>query len=740
MRLLIYILIAYICSNSASSSQVSVVGNSTVSKEHILKRFDKNNINSSIKEIFSMGVFSYISVDNDQQNNYIIDVKESPILNKIYIKGNKTISKDDILKKIDLQENQRLNNSKLENGLKKILLEYKEKGRLNARINVYQESLPDNKINLSIMIKENGKTKISNINFVGNESFSSNILKQYLFSTERNISSFISGVDKYNPTKIDMDMISIKNFYMNHGFVNIRVLDPIIELHKNNLASITYRIIENDILKIADISIENFNLSQKIKLSTKKGDVFNIQSLRDDSSLIANQLKHEFPNKKYSVKVDYENNSSGQVNVKFTIQEEPKKYINKINIFGNSRTNSNVILQQITFAESDQYSDEEIQQSQKNILSLGFFTDVNITSKPSKTDHDLLDVNVIVNENSETGFIKLGGSYTSDNGIMGEFSLTENNFAGTGNTLSAEASRNFSGFNASLDFIYNNFMDRDISLGGLFDIQKHSKNNNDSSYDLSTIGYSFKAFKPLLNNMNLGLVISYKYFDLYNLSESISEIIKNQNGKFDSFTLGCLFNYSSLDNKIRPTSGIQSVFSQNVATLFGKSRYVKSYFSADYFKPILSNISKDITLIFRLKAGGISSYDNYTLKVIEHFTLQEKYIRGFENSKIGPIDAITKDKLGGKFMIASGLQTNFPIGFPKKIGIMGSLFVDAANLFGSDYNPNEVIDENKLRISAGFGVLWYSPLGPVRLDFGFPIVKNKDDQAKSLNISLGNVF
>ncbi|GFY65328.1 outer membrane protein assembly factor BamA [Trichonephila inaurata madagascariensis] len=552
------------------------------------------------------------------------------------------------------------------------------------------------------------------------------------------------GGTRYSPQYLLINTELLDRFYSSEGYIQNNI-QPIVEVDNNNQIELTFLIDEgqqylfgNNEVNI-ETEIQDLSLKEEILdfITEENGKIFNRVKINNTVEKINKYLNE----KGYifaKVNPEYAQRDN-VVDVTYRVLPGKKIYINQITIDGNDRTLDKVIRSKLSIAEGDAYNISEIQKSRKKLMSSDFFETVKVNSYAVNDNVVNLDLNV---KEKNTTSLYLGGGVSLPGGALIKIDLKDRNLFGTGKELSFALEKSQYVFSTDLEFVENNFNDSDTSLGmGIF-YEKQDKPN--TTFDTCNWGGTAKLSYKISENLINSFHYSYKYNHIHmdnkgGKDEDISQIIRDQKGEHQISSVGYTLAYNKLDNLYAPKEGYLLRLSQDISGLGGNVNFLKSEFLSFYTHPILSEIDDSIILRFKMAAGHIFSYTDEDLNIGQHFFKGGNEIRGFDLSGIGPraIDN-NKSSLGGKTYFNLTQQVDFPL--PKLYdyaGIKGSLFVDYATLFGLD-DKNEKYkdpynDSKLIRVSPGFGFSMPSPFGRLRLDFGFPLVKESYDIIPSPN-------
>ena len=722
---------------------INIIGNVNVKSQTIKSQlsFDVGDditdakLNYAAKKLYATELFSNISI-NIKSSELVINIKENPIVNKLLIENNKSVKTKDIENVIKLQSNTIFTKEKLQNDILEIVKLYRVNGIINVVIKPYKILLEDNKMNIVYKIEEGKKAKIRRINFVHNRHFFDNLLKSILLSREYRFYNFFTNDHYYISDRLSLDGSILRNFYFSQGFLEFKI-DSIIPEFDGEEVDLTFILEEGKKYIVNDIhltsSLEGLRLDDIGSIvKIKKGDVFNINKVNSSIEKITTFL-HDKGYYFAVVTPDYET-VDNTVTINYKITEGKQIYINRIDIEGNTRTLDHVIRRELKISENEPYNSTLINQSKRNIIDLGIFENANIST--SKKDFDKIDLKITVKERA-TGFANIGGGLSSHVGFIGNISAHEKNLLGSGNSLSFSLEKGSSTFNSSISFTKPYIFDSPISSG--FDLFKETTEHKHSrSYNSSSYGITLRASYNINEDLKHLLRYSYKKNNIYDVDDNSSPVIKDQIGITYTSLIGYSLNYNKLDNPIKPKHGYLIKCGQDLAGIGGDLYYLRSEFSATHFMTVKNY--ENLILQALLKASYIGAYNNQKVRIGQRFFMGDNEIRGFKPLGIGPRDSKTNDALGGKSRIFGTLQADFPIGLPSDLEIKGSLFFDAGTLTGLDLITNDVVDSGNLRASVGFGFSWFSPVGLLRLDFGFPVMKDKYDVTEMMRFNMGRRF
>jgi outer membrane protein insertion porin family len=719
---------------------------------HAGGNFTQQKSEESLRALYGTGLFSDVNIT---LHGHTVKIKliENPIINKIVFEGNDAIKSETLLSEIYLKSRMVLSKAKIQSDTNRIVELYNKSGRFGVVVNPQIIELSQNRVNLVFEIREGKKAKISKILFIGNKHFSSSKLQSVIMSKEHKFYNFFANTDHYDADLVEHDKLLLTRFYNSQGYANFRITSATADIvPAKNVFYITFSIEEGDKYKFGQMSVESqipqVNTDFLIeKISTKEGETFNSNLIEETTEkmlkLLANN-GYPFVNIDPIYDIDETNKT---INIKYVIGQARKVYIGKINIRGNLKTYDEVIRREFRIAEGDPYNEFLLNRSEQRINNLDFFSKVSV--KPQRTDRpDIVDINVDVEEKS-TASLKLSVGYSTTDGVFGMIGLTEKNFVGKGQELSAGITKSASSFGANVGFTEPYFMNQNLSAG--FELFTSTQNNNKSNWGASSnsLGYNKSSTGGLVN---FGYeIMEYLYHNFgYTLEQNkISGIpdnapvyIKEQSGTRYASILNQGFAYDRTDNQIVPKSGYLLKLNQSLAGLGGNSKYIKNVLSASYYYPLMK---ETVTLKVAGSTGTINSLGQ-SIRVDENFYLGDASFRGFEYGGIGPRDKTTQDALGGTMFYKGTTELTFPLGLPEEFDVSGAVFSDFGNVWNIDlkknsgYSSSQYYNSKSIRASAGIGFLWITKMGPLRIDFAKAVKREKFDKTQLIHFSFSTNF
>lgn len=724
-----------------SASEIIVEGNKRIESATIKSFFqaidveDQKSINNAVKRLYKTGIFSDLNVEKDSDVLFV-NIIENPLVNEIFFVGNHKLSDDLLAEEIRLSPRSVYTKQILKSDVQRVIEIYKRSGRIDVEVKPKVKFLDENRLDVIFEINENEKVKIKKIFFIGNEAFASKDLSKIIISKEP--IWYRSGSSFYDPDRVLYDKELLTRFYNNNGYANFQIDKTNIEyLPQDKSFYLTFNINEGDVYFFNTISVSSENDLVNIEkiidtISLKAFDKFSYSKLEESKQNILDYLNR---NSYAFVDVEYQINLNHELllaDVEFVIKNDRPTLIDEIRVYGNTRTYDSVVRDNIKIFEGDSYNVSLIKQSKSRLENLGFFSKVKITQEPSEKPDS---INLVIEvEEKPTGELNFGLGYSTTDKFLGNVSIKERNLMGKAHSIFMDFQK--SSISDQIDFSYKipNFMDYNYNFG--FDLFDISRDYEESDANVNTSGFGFNISYNFSDHLSQTLGYDFKIDDIYDVDSNASLYVTEQEGKSSTSQINQIITYNKLNNRFAPTQGFFTKYSTMIAGFGGDAKFFKHEFLASKYVPIYKDL---ITLKALVRLGQIEGYDSYDVRINNRFFIGGSSFRGFRASGVGPRDE-DDASLGGKYLFKSTIETILPTGLPEELGIKASVFTDFGTVFGISERYGNVNDSEAIRLSAGFGIFWNSPLGPIRLDFGRAIMKESFDKTENFRISFGATF
>lgn len=728
---------------------IDIRGNKRVDKDTILfyikskkgERYSSSKVNEDIKAIYSIGQFEDIKVEAKDVKGgikLIYIVKEIPSIRDVSFVGNKKISKKELERKIifskGLKKGSLYNKNQVKRTEKLIKKLYEEKGFFLATVRIIAKRVKRDQIDLLVKISENKKVGIKKINFTGNKAFTDKKLKKQLNTKEKNIFSFFTDAGIYQSEMIKADLLNLELFYREHGYINVKVLDPIIDVDKKEKAIfIKIPIEEGEQYRTGKIEFVGDDTFPKKELRTKvdlkEGDIYSLSKIREGIFNIAelySQQGYAYADVRPDRKV---NAQEKKVDIVMQIDKGRKVYIGKIMIEGNIKTKDKVIRREFRFNEGGLFDSKKLRRSKERIMNTSFFEDVQIQTSKGEKD-DTIDITTSVVERS-TGSIGAGIGYSSlDNAII-TLQLSQDNLFGNGQKIAftTELSSRRSDF--SLSFTEPWLFDREISAGiDLFNLK-----TDFTTFESQRQGGGLRLGKAFTEYTwgNIG----YR-FENVKISEVAPEDATNflKNETRITSRISPSITRDTRDNRLNPTKGTKEILGvQYAGGILGGVNFYKLSAEKSYYHPLFLGL---IGMIHG-KIAYAQGYSGDVLPIYERYFMGGPLdLRGFTFEDVGPQDS-DGDPLGGEKL----LLFNAEIQYPFNNSLRGIIFYDRGNVYGNGPDislTSENFSLSKMRHSVGVALQFYSPIGPIGLAYGFKLDRAGGEDPGEFHFILGRTF
>ena len=737
--LTLIIFLNFSVSNAEKVKIIEINGNERVSSETI-KVFSQvkigNTLNEDaldqiIKELYSTNFFKNITV-GFVEGKLSINVIENPLVQNIEING---VKNKDLNKAISDQLSIKEKNSYVEevvaNDLEKTSNFLKLSGYYFSKIDVSIRENSNNTVTLIYDVSLGEKALVSKINFTGNKIYKKSTLSRVIVTEENRFWKFLSKKKYLNENQINLDRRLLKNFYLNEGYYQVKVTQSTANIIKDNNFMITYNIdagkkffFDNvELIIPTDYDISNFKdiENQLNDLKNTEYSFKKIENLLDEIDKIAVTKQFEFINASFEEKL-----SENKINIKFIIDETQKLYVNRVNIIGNDITNENVIRDFLVVDEGDPLNEILNNKSINKIKSSGLFSKVDFEIKDTDVNYKKdIQINVV---EQPTGEITAGAGYGSSGQTL-SFGIKENNFGGNATRLNTSLSISQDTLKGGFTLNIPNYRYSDKAL-------KLNLSRTDNDF-FDTAGY-----KNTVSNFTLGTGFEYKQdlffnplllleFEDLETNSNASTTLKKQDGNYSNLKLDYNFFYDKRNQSFRPSEGFYSNFSQNIPILSNSYSIYNKYDFKVYKK-----LSENMIGSFSYHLSAINSLDDGDVRISERLNLSSKKLRGFKKGKVGPKD--NNDYIGGNYATAMTASTTLPDFLPDLDSVDFSLFIDAGNIWGVDYDSS--LDNSKLRSSTGLSIDWLTPIGPLNFIFSQPITKSPTDVEETFRFDIGTTF
>jgi outer membrane protein insertion porin family len=700
--------------------------------------FDPARLDQSLKNLFATGLFDDVALQREG-DVLVVRVVENPIINRIAFEGNLRIEDETLESEVQLRPRVVYTRSRVQNAVGRILELYRRNGRFAATVEPKVIQQPENRVDLVFEINEGPLTEVERIVFIGNRAFSDSTLRGVIQTKESSWWRFLTSDDTYDPDRLAFDQELLRRYYLSRGYADFNVRSAIAELTPDGRQFvITFTLEEGAEYRFGDVAIDarlkDLQADQlKALLDTRTGEVYNADLIEESIVKLTEQIGEQgyafvevepIPDKQAENQV---------INLTYQINEGSRVYVERIDIVGNVRTLDEVIRREFRLAEGDAFNTALLRRTRQRIQNLGYFEKVDLRTLPGSSP-DKTRIEVEVAERS-TGELSFGAGFSTSDGPLGDIRLTERNFLGTGQSVRANLT--VSGRTTQIDLSYTEpyFLDRDFAAG--FDLfRRETDFQDESSFDQTTTGGTIRGNYPLTERLRHGLTFTVRQDEIKDVDDDASPFIQAEEGDDLTVAVGQTLSYDTRDTRFLPSDGYFLSLDQEVAGLGGDTQYLKHELRASYYYPL----APDWVLNLAARGGYIFGYGGEDVRLFDRFFLGGQSLRGFEFAGVGPRDVNTDDALGGNALATGTAELRMPLGLPEELRMFGRVFVEGGTLTEIDVEGDGLVDSGSLRASAGIGVSWLSPLGPIAIDLAQAFLKEDEDETEVFRISFGTRF
>ena len=709
---------------------ITVKGSQRLEQQTVLSYIDlrvgqpygKAAADGALKDLYGTELFKSVEVTNDG-GNVVIEVQENPVVNRIILEGNKRIKNDKILPEIKIAPRQIFTRSKVRADVARIIELYKRQGRYAATVEPKMVMLDQNRVDIVFEITEGDKSKVRQINIIGNDAFSDGELRGQMVTKQARWHRIFSSGTSYDPDRMAFDQQKLRQFYLTQGYADFRVVSAVAELTPDKKDFIiTYVVEEGERYKFGDVKVESqlrdFDGDKlAANLPMKAGDWYNAKLVEDTIENL-NNTAGAFGYAFADVRPQYDRNKEDlTMGLTFVIREAPRVYVERIDINGNTLTQDKVIRREFRLAEGDAFNSLQVRRSTNRIKSLGYFQEkFEVEQKPgSAEDRIVLEANV---EEKPTGELQLSAGFSSLESFIFQASIRQRNFRGRGQTVGLSGSYSRYSKSVQASFVEPYLFDKNVSLG--VDIYRRDYNNfnyynsnRNTNYEQTTTGFQIRAGLPLTEYITAVGRYTLNYDDV-SLSQSQFYSVNDQGeyacdplragrylcdalGKRLSSIAGFSLIYDTLDNRVRPSRGTSASINIDVAGLGGDVKYARLRANAAKYW----SLGKGFIFSLSGEGGIIKPYGGNDVRLTDRFYLGQPQMRGFAIRGLGPrvlrqyysgpVDDDTStmtsdsdDALGGNYYYMGRAEMEIPLGSgAREMGLRPSIFVDAGAVWGT---------------------------------------------------------
>lgn len=720
---------------------------------------DPARVDRDVRAIYAMGFFDQVDVEQREEADGLVlvfRVRERPLVRKVAIEGTDKLKREDVEGALRVRPHTIYDPTKAREGIAAARKLYSEKGHLDARIDLRTEPTGENEVDVTYDVDEGAPIRVEDIRIEGNHAFSDRKLRSLMQTKTAWILTPITGAGNLNRDVLRTDGERLTAWYYDNGYVTVRVDEPQVERQEDGLV-VTVKIEEGPQFRVKTVDLSGENLPADPRpllagLDTKAGEVFSAGGVRDDVQQLVTRLSDDgyaFAKVEPATEVDVDDKT---VDIRFEVDRGKAVTVDFIDVAGNTKTRDKVVRREMRLHEQELFSGTKLRKSREALQRLGFFRDVNIGTRRTDRD-DRLDLVVDVKE-AQTGAISAGAGFSSADALLFNLQIQENNLFGRGQRLVLNVDVGSIRRNIVLSFTEPYFRGTPLTVG----VDAFNWRLEFEGFDREGTGASINGTYPVvafgweeilglsMEDVRVGLGYRLEEATIDELDSDATASIRAEEGTSTISSITPRLSRNTLNHAFDPTAGSVQDLSLEVAGL-GGDQFIKAELNNRlYYTFLRSKRFGDFTYSLGTQAGwgiGEGGLDGQDLPLFErYFPGGINSIRGFEARTLGPREAKRNrfgqveftTPIGGSVLLVVNNEVIFPI--VKGLGLKGVLFVDAGNA----YSGLDNLSYDATRFAAGGGVRWLSPLGPLRIELGFPFNDQPDDQTSLVLFSFGGPF
>jgi outer membrane protein insertion porin family len=698
--------------------------------------YTNETIDQAIKDLLASELLADVEIQGVETGELVIRIRENPVINRVVYEGNKRLKQDKISKEVKLAPRQIFTRTAVRADVARIIELYRRQGRFAASVEPKMVMLDQNRVDVIFEIREGPKSKVRQINIIGNEVFSDSKLRGEMATRQARITTLLSSNTSYDQDRLAYDQQKLRQFYLTQGYADFRVISAVAELTPDKRDFIiTYVVEEGPRYKFGPVSVDSAirdfdDKKLAAALPIKEGQFYDAKAVEDAIDALsetAGLFGYAFADVRPEYTRDKETLTMA---INFHIAESNRTYIERIDIVGNTQTQDEVIRREMRVAEGDAFNTFQVKRSQDRINSLGFFQDKFEIERKDGSGPDRIVLVATVEERA-TGSLTLSAGFSSLERFILQASIEQRNFRGKGQSL--RASVDYSTYSKSLELGFTEpyLFDRNVALGATvfrrdYNAFQYIGSERNTTYQQVSTGFQLVTGIPLTEYWTLSA--------RYMLMQDEVTLDQGQfytNGVCDprkagryycdaigtriTSSLGFSLIYDSLNSRLKPTAGQRLVTGVDIAGLGGDVRYLRGRFDADKYWRVFGGFIASVSV----EGGAIKSFEsqrtpgNDPVRITDRFYLGEPQFRGFDIRGVGPRvqrinytgdpiagtqalitdrEQILDDALGGRAYYLAKAELEIPLGAgAAELGLRPSIFVQAGALWGIT-DPGKTIE------------------------------------------------
>ena len=709
---------------------------------HVGDDYNDEKGSAAIRSLFALGLFKDVRLEANG-NVLVVVVEERPTIANVDFLGTKEFDKDAMkkaMRDVGLTEGRPYDKALTDRAEQELKRQYINKSMYAADVVTTVTPIERNRVNLTFTVTEGDAAKIKEIHISGNQDFKESTLTDLFDQDTGGWLSWYTKSDRYSSSKFNADLETLKSFYLSRGYLEFRIDSTEVSISPDKeRISINLQVHEGPKFVVSGVKLEGNYLDRddefKSLVSIKPGEPYNADRVTETTKRFTDHFGsfgYAFARVEAVPEIDRENNR-----VELVLKAEPSRraYVRRVNIAGNNRTRDEVVRREIRQYEASWYDSDKIKLSRDRVDRLGFFNDVSVDTQEVPGAPDQVDVNMTVQE-KPTGSLQLGAGYSSAEKVSLTFGIKQENVFGSGNYLGVDV--NTSKFHRTLVVSTTDPYFTKDGISRTYDLYYRTDRPYDEqggNYQIVTTGGSVRFGIPFSESdtVYVGGGLEHTKIKLgTNMPAAYLDYAMRYGNTSLNFPLTVGWSRDSRDSALAPNSGrFQKLNSE--WSLFGDARYLKANYQIQQYLPL----NKRYTIALNGEVGWGKGMGGKAFPVFKnYFSGGLGSVRGFEQNTLGPRD-VTGATLGGPKKVTLNAEFIGPMpGTGNDRTFRWFAFVDAGNVWGDEQD----LKLNEMRASAGIGLSWISPLGPLRLAYAQPVRKFTGDKIQKLQFQIGTSF
>jgi outer membrane protein insertion porin family len=697
-------------------------------KTEIGRPFSPRILREDVRRLHELRAFDDIRVTAEELGDgmrIVITVTEKPAVRNVTLEGRRRGDEEEVRQRVKLKERATFERNLLNESVTGVQDYYRQEGYYFAHVRPEVVEVDDNQVDVTLHITEGKKVRIRRIQFIGNKHFPDSVLQEEIQTKPYLVPILSGGASLYRPEGLRVDLQLLQAFYQNNGFVNIQLGEPTVEINRESSSVVTTIPIvsEGEQYKVGAVNLTGDDIfdeaEQRRMVQLRTGEIYSQEKVRRDVLALTNAYTDQgyaFADATPTVALD---DQQRLVNVTYTVNPGSRVYIGRIDIRGNERTRDWVIRRELRIDEGELYSGDKLRRSRQRLTNLDYFEEIKIDTL-RRPEQGLIDLEVDVTEKS-TGQFSAGLGFSSIETVVFQASVTQRNLFGRGQSLTAQGRIGGLSQDFSISFAEPWLFGRPINAG----ISVYRREVDYQTFDSLRTGVSLTLGRAFGEYLRTSVSYRFEELDISDLDPSAAELLEEQEGSSLTSSVTPLIVWDSRNSRFNPSQGSLNSLEFEIAGLGGENRFYRLTGETTWYFPLPYDLSGFVKGRFGFGAG----YGGEDLPASERFFLGgPTTVRGFGFQDIGPQD-LDGNPLGG----TSFVQFNLEIGrsFSRILRLVA--FMDVGNVYSQD----EQFDLGQLRQSVGFGIRFITPVGPVRMDWGFKLDRRPDERLVELGFLLG---